>query len=181
MGFWSSLGKGLLNLGTGGVAGTVMDVAGAGLGAISQSEASNRGTKLGAQMDLERLLMGRDLGYQDMRMSREQEGRASGADAWRRLLAAQHTISPGARPQLSPYSIAPRQATGAERQGADAMTQEVMARLLGGNPIPQVQERPMQIDTDLMNPGWLERLTGYAAPALSAYGRLRQPSRGGDV
>lgn len=140
---------------------------GAGLRAISEGQAKNRGTKLGAQMDLESLLMGRENNYQDMRIAREAEGRTSGKDAWRRLLSAQHVLSPGARPQVSPYQVAPRQATDAERTGADAMTREVMARLMGGNPIPGVTERPLEVDRGLMDPSKTESITGWLGALLS--------------
>lgn len=180
MGFWSGLGKALLNVGTGGIAGAV----GAGLGAISQGSAQNRGTKLGAQMDLERLLMDRDQQYFNNTVTREQAGQASASDAWRKLLAAQHVLSPGARPNVTPYGVAPRQATGAELTGADALTQEVLARLTGGNPIAAPTMRPIQVDPKLMNAGWLEKLTGYAsAPLLfgSLYSRPSSAGRGGDI
>jgi hypothetical protein len=165
MGFWSGLGKVALGVGgalaapfTGGASliPTIAGAAGAGLGAISQGKAQNRGEKFGGQLDLERALLEREMG--NMR---------SGGDAWRRLQSAQRTISPGARPQLSPYSVAPRQATGAELSGADAMTREVMARLQGG-------PGRAQIDPSLLDPGWFESLAGYASPALSLYGRMGQ-------
>jgi hypothetical protein len=165
MGFWGALGKGLGIAGgalaapfTGGASliPTIMGAAGAGLGAISEGKAKNRGEKFGGQLDLERALLEREMG--NMR---------SGGDAWRRLQAAQRTKSPGARPQLSPYSVAPRQATGAELSGADAMTREVMARL---------QRGPMeaQVDPDLLDSGWFERIAGYASPVLGPYSRLGQ-------
>lgn len=168
MGFWSTLGK----IGsiaapiiaapfTGGASLTslpsILGAAGAGLGAISQGQASNRGEKFGGQMDLERLLMQREL-----------TNNASRKDAYRGLLSAQRTINPAARPQLAgKYSIAPRQATGAELEGADALTREVMARLQGG---------PTQstVDPKLLDPGLIERILGYASPVLSGLGR-QQP------
>jgi hypothetical protein len=169
-------GGGWLSSLLGGRVPDLIGAAGAGLDAISQGQGKARGDKFGAQMDLERLLMDRERNDQNMRISREQEGRASGTDAWRRLLAAQRTLTPGPRPQLSPYSVASRQATGAEREGADAMTREVMARMTGGNPIPQVTERPMDVDRGLMDAGWLERLTGITGAGLGAYSRLRPQS-----
>lgn len=150
---------------------------GAGLGAIASTKAHNRGEKLGSQMDLEQLLMQREGNYQDMRIGREQEGRAGGLDAFKRLMMAQHVTNPGAKPQLSPYSVAPRQASDGELMGADAMAQEVMQRLRGGNPIPQVNERPLEVDRKLMDPGMLEKIFGYAAPFLGAVGTAAQKQR----
>jgi hypothetical protein len=157
MGFLSVLGKigkGALNIGTGGLAGTIMDIAGTGLGAISQAKATNRGEKLGGQMDLEQLLM-----------ARESQGAGLQSDAWRKLLAAQRVVNPGPRPQLSPYSIAPRQATQAELTGADALTRDVLARLSG----PQ---RPLAVDPKLLDPGLMEQIAGYASPVLKTLSRI---------
>jgi hypothetical protein len=134
----------------------------------SEQQAKNRSNKLESQMDLEQILMQRELAEQQQRIAREQEGRASGNDAFRRLMVAQRTLAPGPRPQLSPYSVKPRQATDVERQGADAMTQEVMARLTGGNPIPQYQPRPLEVDRRLMNPSGSEKWLGLLGGGLGA-------------
>lgn len=151
----------------------------AGIGALgsllkggSDQQAKNRGTKLEAQMDLEQLLMQRELAEQQQRIAREQEGRAGGNDAFRRLLLAQRVLAPGPRPQLSPYSLKPRQATDLERQGADAMTQEVMARLTGGNPIPQYQPRPLEVDRRLLDPSKSEKWLGWLGAGAGAASRL---------
>ena len=146
--------------------------AGQGLGAIAQGKAINRGEEFAGQTDLARLLLERDAQFQNQSIAREQEGSRSGMDAWRRLLMAQRTLSPGPRPQLSPYSIAPRQATGAERQGATAMSSEVLQRLLGGNPIPVPQRTDLGVDPRLLRPGRMERILGYAAPAATIAGTV---------
>ena len=175
---------------------TLAGAAGSALGAYSQGRASNRGNEYAGQYDLARLLMERDnarLGYEgqadrdyhSLSRDREVEGRQGREDAWRKLLSAQRVLSPGARPQLSPYSVAPRQRTGAEREGADALTQEVLARLRGGNPMPEVTRRdtsqydPMgTIDPGLLRAGGAERVTGVLAPILTGLGRLpRDPQR----
>jgi hypothetical protein len=150
------------------------DLAGAGgaaLGAISETQANNRGTQFGGQMDLERLLMDRDESTMRQTIAREQEGREGGSDAWRKLMAAQNTLSPSTRPSLSPYSVAPRTATDPERQGAEAMSAEVLARLQGGNPLAPVERRPMSIDPNLLRPGGVEQATGWLSPVLSFIGR----------
>lgn len=176
------IGGGLLGLGGGAdsnkiaqqVAG-ILGGAGAGIGAASQGAASNRGAQFEGQLGLERLLMDRDKQFYDMQLGREKEGRDGGTDAWRKLLAAQHTLSPGARPSLSPYSVGPRQATDMERQGADAMSQEVMARLQGGNPIAAPTQRPMSVDPSLLKAGTGEKVGGWLAPILTFLGQNQQP------
>lgn len=186
MGFWGTLGKiggaigaiGAVPFTGGGslaALGPILGAAGAGLGAISQAQASNRGEKFGGQMDLERLLMERDQQFFNNTLAREQDGRAGQSDAFRKLLAASHVSNPGPRPQLSPYSIAPRQASEAELSGADALTQQVLARLQGGNPIAAPQMRPTSVDPKLLNPGLFERIAGYASPVLGTLGAMQRP------
>lgn len=201
MGFWSTLGKiggaaaaGIAAPMTGGASlmslPTILGGAGAALSAGSAQSANNRGNQYAGQMDLAQLLMARDLArlglernadndYLDNQIAREQEGRAGRQDAWKALLSAQHTMSPGAKPQLSPYSVAPRQATDMERQGADAMSQEVMARLTGGNPIAAVTRQnvafnydPMTtIDPRLLKAGKMETAGNWLGPILSYLGQ----------
>ena len=172
----------------------ILGAGSAALGGASQAKATNRGSQFDGQLALAKLLMERDASsaglnadadrdYFNQSVAREQEGRASGSDAWRKLLAAQHTLSPGATPHLSPYSVAPRQATGAERQGADAMVAEVMARLQGGNPIAAPRRRDVDLPNDprrIIDPnllragagestmGWLSALLGGLGAAGSA-------------
>lgn len=153
------------------------DIAGAAgnvMGGISRTQASNRQDEFGGQGLLAALQGTADRDFSQQTIAREQEGRAGRSSAWKDLLSAQHTLSPGARPQLAgQYNVAPRQATGAERTGADAMSQEVMARLQGGNPIAPVTRRdPLaSIDPKLLKAGKLESILGYASPLLTYLGR----------
>lgn len=180
-GFLKGLGKvvgGLTGLGGGGVdydkLATMIGGAGAGLSAYGQSAAGNRDGKYAGQLDLEQLLMDRDKQYFDQSIDREKEGRAGLTDAWQKLLAAEHVGSPGARPQLSPYSVARRQPTETELFGADQMKQEVLRRLQGGNPIAVPQQRPLSIDPTLLNAGTGEKVSGWLGAGLGALGGLRR-------
>lgn len=157
--------------------GAVLGAGGQAIGAATNAAANNRGQKFVGQIGLERLLMDRDNDFFDNTVTREREGRASGSDAWKKLLAAERTLNPGARPQLSPYSVAPRQAGADERAGADAMKAEVMARLQGGNSLPQVERRPMNVDPRLLDAGGMEKAGGWLSPILSmlAASRRQQP------
>lgn len=166
--------------------------AGSAIGAMSQGGAQNRDAQFSGQMDLAQMLSLRDEELQRLRaqadndytsnqVAREQEGRVGRSDAWHKLLSAQHTLNPGAAPQLAgKYNIAPRQASDAERSGADALTSEVMARLQGGNPIAEVQKRDPKFDYDpmstidprLMKPGTGEKLGGILSPILSGIGGI---------
>ena len=165
MGFWGTLGK--IGLGVGGAIAapftggaslipTLIGAGGAAAGAISQGQAHNRGEKFGGQLDMERALIERELMNQQSRKG-----------AWQGLLSAQHVANPGPRPQLAgKYSVAPRQATGAELTGADALTQEVLARLQAG-------PGKAQIDPNLLNSGIMEKLLGYGSLGASAYGAYK--------
>lgn len=156
---------------------TALGALGSGLGGVSQAKASNRGTQFEGQTDLARLLMDRDKQYQDMSVAREQEGRTEQTDAFRKLLSAQHVLSPSAQTHLSTYSTPGRVATDAERGGADALTQQVLARLQGGNAIAPVTPRDItgndaafRVDPNLLNAGKGEQITGWLSALLPGLG-----------
>lgn len=199
MGWLSTLGK--IGLGVGSIAATpftagtslawlpaAMGAGGAALSGMGKDAAANRGAAFDGQSELARLMLAReqleaqsDRDVFDQGIQREQEGRTGREDAWRKLLASQRTLSPGARPQLSPYSIAPRQATEMERGGAEALSAEVLQRLQGGNPIQAPTRRapiPMpQIDPRLLKAGGLEQTAGWLGPLLGYLGRDRTTSK----
>ncbi len=162
---------------------------GSGMSASSQQAANNRGAKFAGQMDLATLLAQRDIenarlaaqadnDFVTNTIKREQEGRDGRSAAWKGLLSAQRMINPGAMPNVSPYAAAQRQATGAERQGADALTAEVMARLAGGNPMAQVERRAPglqfdptgMVDLNLLNAGKGERAGNWLGAIFSGVG-----------
>jgi hypothetical protein len=169
MGLWGSLLKGI-NKGS-----DILGAFGAGSGAYSQGQAQNRGTQLDAQMEMERLLQDRERQAFNEQILAERSNRESGQDAWRRLIAAQHMKSPGPQPMLTPYSVAPRARTGAELQGADAMTQEVMKRLQGGGTITPTPSRAPNIDMGLTKPGIMEKILGIGAPVGTYLGNRNRP------
>jgi hypothetical protein len=164
------------------------------LGAFGQGKAQNRDAQFSGQQDLAQIVMANELAraglnansdrdYFDQTLQREQEGRAGRKDAWAGLMSAQHTLNPGARPQLAgPYNVAPRQASDAERTGASAMSDEVMARLQGGNPMTAPVRRPDAqltdprsiIDQKLLKPGGGEQTMGILGPILAGLGIFTQ-------
>ena len=149
----------------------MIGAAGAGINGASQQSATNRGAQFYGQRDLEQLLLDREKQTFDQGIAREVEGRASGTDAWRKLMAAERVSNPGPRPNVSPYSVGPRVAGESELAGADAMRTEVMARLTGGNPIQMPAQRPMNVDPRLLQSGGMERAGNWLGPIMSAYGR----------
>lgn len=140
------------------------------IGAIANQKAQNRGEKFAGQMDLEQLLLEREGQRFDQGLRREQDVRTSGLDAFRRMLMAQHTREPGPRPQLSPYSVAPRNANEHERIAAEAMADEVANRLINGYQGPSVSTRPSGVDPRLLDPGKFEKTASWLAPILG-FGR----------
>lgn len=181
-----SLAKNALKIGLG--------AAGAGLSANSSQAANNRGVQYGGQMDLAQMLMLRDqarIGNEgsadrdvfDQGIRREEEGRAGRQDAFKALMQAERVTNPGARPQVAgKYSVAPRVASDAERTGAAAMSNEVMARLQGGNPIAAPTRRdtsfqydPMTtIDARLLQAGGMEKAGNWLGPMLAFLGQQQQ-------
>jgi hypothetical protein len=190
MSFWSTLAK----IGgyaaaplTGGASIPIGNTIGNALGSAAGSMAGNRSGQFSGQMDLARLLQERDqnnrmLGlqadnnYVSNQIAREQEGRAGQQDAWRKLLSAQHTLSPTQLPTVSTYQAPMRMPTDAERSGADALTQQVLSRLQGGNPLAEVQRSnvasqydPMStVDPKLLKPGMLEKILGIGSAVSSS-------------
>ena len=188
---WSSILSGLKGIGknlvggapgTGGGAGgwtsqigNIMDLAGAGLGARSSAQASNRGTALEAQTDIAQQLALRDKYYNDALLAYEKEGREGGAQAMRQLLTSQRMNNPAERPNVSPYAAPQRQATDIERQANDLMAQQMMARLQGGNPLPRPEKTDLQIDRSLMKPSTSENVTGWLSALMPVGGRVLAP------
>ena len=173
---------------------------GKALQAKSQAAASNRGTKFEGQLDFARLMAERDAENARLKaqadndfvtntIAREKEGRDGRSSAWKGLLSAQALLNPAAMPNVSPYAAPQRQVTAAERQGGDALTAEVMARLTGGNPMEAIRRRDpgleydptQQVDLGLLNPskgetrsGWLGALFGGGADAYLQSQRERR-------
>lgn len=193
MGFWGNLAK--IGLGVGSAvaapftAGTslawlpgVLGAGGAALSGMGKDAAANRGAQFDGQQQLAQLLLDReqmegdrDSEYFDQGIRREQEGRAGRNDAWRQLLHSQRVLNPTPRPNVSPYQAPQRQITDTERGGAEALSAEVMQRLQGGNPIQAPTRRepiPMpQVDPRLLQPGGLEKTSGWLAPLLGYLGQ----------
>ena len=173
---------------------------GAAIGAASKSAAENRDAKLSGQLDLAKLLMeneqakagigrdqaqlnlGADNNYVANQIARQQSGDASAQNAWKRLLSAQHTLSPNLAPNVSKYDAPARMPTDAEKQGANALTAEVMGRLQGGNPIapvtrtdvtlpPWTYDPSKSVDPSLLNPGTGEKVGGWLSPILGYLGQ----------
>lgn len=157
----------------------VLGAAGKAIGAAAERKAKNRAAKFEGQTELERLLLERDREYFNQTLAREQEGRLSGSDAWRKLIASQRLLEPGPRPQISPYAAAPRTLTPADYQGLTSMTNEALVRTQGGNPIAPITPRPSVVDPRLLDPGKFERVAAWLAPILGYSGSMTAQTKVG--
>lgn len=136
----------------------IADLAGAGLSGFAKSSAENRGAQLDAS-----------LAGDEMNLRRSQEDRTERDDLWRRLLQAEYVKNWQApTQQFSPYTRAIQGPSDAAKQGAGALSETALARLMGGSSLPAM--------TDInkySKPGGLERIAGIAAPFLGAIGGRR--------
>src|SRR5688572_18963852 len=135
MGLWSTLAK------IGGVAAApftggaslalpaVLEAGGAMLSAGANASASNRGAQIEAAIEQERLRQQQEQNYRDALVQREQEGRASATDAFKKLQQATYLMnrgdyspasvtSQGKPMQLASFGFGPKAATESEIAGA---------------------------------------------------------------
>lgn len=180
MSFWSGLGK-VLGIAapivaapfTGGASlgALVPKIIGAGgvaLGSLAKTQAANRGTQLGADMDMDRL-----------RLARAADDRASGTDAWKKLQQASYTQNrtPYQAPmvnghQLSTFGFGHGGSTPEELQGAQGMQKEVLARLTGGSQLPPLTDTHQAGQMS----GW-EKLLNILAPTMTIAGQFGQANQ----
>lgn len=140
-----------------------MSAAGKGIGAMSQSAANNRGQRLQAQMDQDR-----------MRLAVQEENRTQERDILKKLAQADYLRSGGAQFQASgPYSasFAPRPTSDAQREAGRYMEQELMRRL----------SQPFQLQdySKNMKPSGREKAGNILGPLLSMGGAATMPMTGG--
>jgi hypothetical protein len=195
MGLWSTLAK------IGGIAAApftggaslalpaVLEAGGSMLSAGANASASNRGAQIEAAIEQERLRQQQQRDYRDALVQREQEGRASATDAFKKMQQATYLIhrgdynpatvtSQGQPMQLASFGFGPRASTETELTGSHALRNEVMQRLQGGNQIPEVQApTPFTIDPKLLKGSIWEKLAGIAGPALATYGAATNKDR----
>jgi hypothetical protein len=167
----------------------LFEAGGAALGGASQASASNRGAQIEAAIEQERLRQQQEKNYREALVQREQEGRASATDAFRKLQQTSYLMnradytptsvtSQGKPLRLASFGFGPKSATESEITGADALRTEVLKRLTQGNAIPEVQApSPFTIDPKLLKGSIWEKLAGIAGPALSLYGAATNPNR----
>ncbi len=177
--------------------------ASAAMGAASDAMAANRSVGLQAEVDQQRLRQDQDNSYNaavidrgrlvesgkqrlfDAMIAREQEGRASGHDAFLNLQRAEYVANKqGYQPKagLPSFGFGPRAASEAEKQGANAFKAEMMKRLSEGNPIdlpmgPEdiaaIERRPeFRIDPALLRAGGVEQALGIGSGAAGVAGQV---------
>lgn len=155
----------------------ILKGAGAVLGAGSQSAADNRGANVEAAALTEQLNQNRQRNFFDEVISREQEGRAGATDAFKKAQQTEYVLNNtkdyAPSNGLPSYGFGPHAATDTEKSAASHLRNEVMQRLANGNPVPQPTDPgQFQFDPKLLKPGFFEKLSGYAAPALTGVSGL---------
>lgn len=140
-----------------------LKAAGRGIGALTQTAASNRGTELDAMMEADK-----------MRLLMERDRRESETDLWKKLQAMNYVKSGGKKPSgpmrsasgrmIPQFSFGPSPISAADQRVASTLEQQLMQRLL--NP-------PVARDYDSkMKPGKLERLGNWLGPIAGFAGDL---------
>jgi hypothetical protein len=170
--------------GLGGWAG-LADIAGKGLGAISQAQASNRGARAAGQLDYDQNVIAAEREYNSALNDRQREDRDERGDAWRRLQQAEYVLNrqagtaPGYLADTPYYKTGTKATTEGERQGAEGLKREVMLRLMEGSQLPDVQRAAItprdEFNKNLKPSAW-ETIAGYAQPVLQGLEQL--PGRG---
>lgn len=127
-----------------------LDAAGKAVGAYGQTAADNRGTRLQAIMDQDKL-----------RLDATADNRAGESDALAKLASAnyiQHSTAPAAvNPKYGYGAIAP---SDAQKQTAALLQAEMLKRIQSGG------YKPSDISGE-MNPSTGEKISNYVAPGLS--------------
>jgi hypothetical protein len=161
-----------------------LEVGSKALGAAANSSASNRSAQVQADIEQERLRQQSQRDFWQALVAREQEGRASGTDALKKLQQTSYLENrTGYRPTtlstsvgsktLPSFGFGPAASTEADVTGAQALRNEVMKRLQGGNAIPEV---PNPYENPFMLPerhaGFWEKFAGIASPILGTASAL---------
>jgi hypothetical protein len=161
----------------------VLAAAGAGAGAASNAMAGNRGAQIEAQLAQEDMRLRQSRDFYDQMLAREDEGRRSGADAWKRLMQVEYMSgAKGYEPPagLKSFGFGPKAPTETELAGAHQVRDEVQKRLYGGNPVPApTKPTPFTIDPKLLKSGIWEKILGIAGPAAQALGSFGEGSESG--
>lgn len=181
MGFWGGLAKiggivggGLATAFTGGAAapllGAALSMGGQVAGSLADSAAANRGTKLDASQEQDRINTLRGV-----------EDRNSQGDAWKRLQQAQYILNKkaGYTPamtgagQVASFGTAPTGAPSEDMMtGARGLSADTLRRLTEGSQLP-----PTSDVNKLSKMSVWEKLMNIAGPTLSGLGAIN--SRGG--
>lgn len=145
-----------------------MEGLGRGVGAIGQTQASNRGTELDAMMEADR-----------QKLLAERDRRDEQTDLWKKLQAADYMKSggtPASGPSMSAngkpftsFGFGPKPISDANKAMASTMETQLLDRL----------QHPTELrDYDSkMKPGGLEKATDYLGPILTAMGIGRQAAK----
>lgn len=187
MGFFSVLGKigtGIGDLFTGGLASKainpIIDAAGGGASAASQSMTNDRSNKANVEVEKIGLQQGQDRNFFNAMLDRDSAQRANAGDAWKRMLQASYVGGGGMQsPGLAgAYSRpAPRPNAAMMSAANDPALRQALLSRLNFQHDPYGGEMPTRgLDFAALDKtaksGFWEKLLGIGGAAASAYGGL---------
>jgi hypothetical protein len=187
VGFLSALAKiggfatKLLPVPGAGFIGDAIGAAGDALGAGAQAAASNRGTRMEADLAAEQINQARQRQFMEQSLAREADKRESGKSAFREAQFADYVRNGGneytPKNGLKSYGFGPKARSQAERDAAANYFTEQQKRLAPGDSLlPQVAD-PGQFafDPKDLKASGFEKFANIAAPIATGIGGLMQP------
>ena len=157
------------------------DLIGAGGSMLSggaEQSANNRQSQLDASVFQNDINRRADDDFRNALVQREQEGRASGTDAWKKLQQTEYVAgggreyTPGAAVGGHSYGFGPKATIDAEKTGAGQLRGEAQTRLQNGNPLPMPEKSKFMLDQNLLRPGAGETAMDWIGTGLSAWDKL---------
>jgi hypothetical protein len=151
---------------------TILGGAGAALRGGAQASAENRGAKLDAGMEANKLNQQAYRDWQAQMIAREQAGAGVRNDAWRAVQQGKY-VSDWKQPtqQFSPYTralVGPDD----ELRNAGRVRQDDAFSRLAGNVIPMPEQQRYDLDPKLLEGSTWEKLQGYLGAGLGVAGAI---------
>lgn len=164
--------------------GGILSGGGTAAAGIANAMANNRGDKFTGQALLAQLLQNStnagnaaNSQYLTDYENQQKTNQATQQDAWRKLLSTEHTLNPTPMPNITPYAAKTPAPTGQMTQGAQALRDQVMSRLVNGSGLPLPTQptiyNPLNtIDPKLLNASGGEKAAGIGGLIASGLGAI---------
>jgi len=164
--------------------GAILGGGGNAVAGIANAMAGNRGSQFSGQALLAQLLQNStnsanaaNSQYLNDYENQQKTNQATQQDAWRKLLSTEHTLNPSPMPNITPYAAKTPAQTGQMTQGAQALRDQVMSRLVNGSGLPtpvqpQTYNPLSTVNSNLLKPSTGESILGWLGPALGGLGHI---------